>query len=139
MPENSACPRISAAVAFPQLAEDVELRRRRAVEQLLELRHVVDLAAALEDVDALLGRDDGVAVEVGGALLELGEVLTVFSARWDPNSCTFTLPQLRRLDAVAELLPRERRQQEAQALDLLRIQDAVEQSWSLSWHPAGSA
>src|SRR5262249_31985774 len=45
------------------------------IQQLLKLRHKMNLAAALEDIDALLGRDHRVAVEVGGALLELGEVL----------------------------------------------------------------
>jgi len=35
----------------------------------------VDLAATLEDVHALLGGDDWIAVEVGSPLLELGEVL----------------------------------------------------------------
>jgi hypothetical protein len=41
----------------------------------------VNLAAALQDIDALLGGDDRVAVEIGGALLELGEILDGFSAR----------------------------------------------------------
>jgi hypothetical protein len=35
----------------------------------------VDLAAAFEDVDALLGGGHRVAVEIGGPLLEPGEVL----------------------------------------------------------------
>ena len=57
------------------MAEDVELGGGREVEQLFKLRHRVNLAAAFEDVQALLGGDDRVAVEVGGPLLELGEVL----------------------------------------------------------------
>ena len=36
-----------------ELAEDVQLRRRREVEQVLELGHEVHLAAALEQVHAL--------------------------------------------------------------------------------------
>ncbi len=44
------------------------------VENVLELRHEVHLAAALQDIHALLRRDDRVAVEVRRALLELGEV-----------------------------------------------------------------
>ena len=52
----------------------VELRRRREVEHVLHLRHVDDLDP-VEDVHALLDGVDLVAVEVGGALLELGEVL----------------------------------------------------------------
>src|SRR5689334_17727657 len=35
----------------------------------------MDLATAFEDIDPFLGRDDRIAVEVGGPLLELGEVL----------------------------------------------------------------
>src|SRR6202041_3826531 len=35
----------------------------------------VDLAAALERIHALLRRDHDVAVEIGGALLDLGEIL----------------------------------------------------------------
>ena len=77
-PGRAAPPRV--ALRGSSLPIDVELRRRREVEQLLELGHEVDLAAALEDVDALLGGDDRVAVEVGGPLLELGEVLDASSA-----------------------------------------------------------
>lgn len=43
----------------------LELRRRRKVEERLELGHCMDLTTALEDVDAFLGSDDRVAVEVG--------------------------------------------------------------------------
>ena len=85
---RASWPRISAARRLRriELAEDVELGRGREVQQLLELGHEVDLAAALEDVDALLRGDHGVAVEVGGALLELGEVLDRLQARCEPNS-----------------------------------------------------
>ncbi len=58
-----------------QLAEQVELRRRREIQHLLEIGHEVDLAAALEGVHALLRGDHDVAVEIGRALLELGEIL----------------------------------------------------------------
>jgi hypothetical protein len=69
-------PRISGArLGGIELAEDVQLRRGWKVEQFLELCHVVRLAAAVQDIDALLGGDDRVIVEVGGALLELGEIL----------------------------------------------------------------
>jgi hypothetical protein len=54
-----------------EFAEDVELGRWREVEHLLE----VDLAAALERVHSLCHSDHDVAVEIGGALLELGEIL----------------------------------------------------------------
>src|SRR5258706_13193794 len=58
-----------------EVAEDVELRCRREVQHLLEFRHLMDLAAAIEDVHSFFGRDDMVAVEVRGALLELGKIL----------------------------------------------------------------
>src|ERR1700688_675216 len=61
-----------------ELAEDVELGRGREVQHLLEVGHKVDLAAALERVNALLRSDHGVAVEISGALLELGEILDRF-------------------------------------------------------------
>jgi hypothetical protein len=57
-----------------ELTHHVELRRGRKIHDLLKLGHEVDLAAAFEDVDALLGGDHGVAFEIGGPLLELGEV-----------------------------------------------------------------
>src|SRR5262249_9276375 len=49
--------------------------RRGKIEQLLHLGHEVDLAATLQRVDALGGRRYRITVEVGGALLELREVL----------------------------------------------------------------
>src|SRR5665213_267102 len=58
-----------------EFAKNVQLRRRWKVEQLLDLRHRLHLAAAVKNVDALLGGDDRVAIEVGGALLEFREVL----------------------------------------------------------------
>src|SRR5262249_17413252 len=58
-----------------ELAEEVELRRRWEVEQFLKLGHEVDLAAAVEDLAALVGGGHRAAAEVGGPLLELGEVL----------------------------------------------------------------
>jgi hypothetical protein len=52
-----------------------EVRRGWEVEELLKLRHVLHLQAAVERAHALLRGEHGVAVEVSGALLELGEVL----------------------------------------------------------------
>ena len=52
----------------------VELRRRRKVEHVLHLRHVADLDA-VENVHAFLHGVNLVAVEIGRALLELGEIL----------------------------------------------------------------
>jgi hypothetical protein len=82
-----------------------QLRRRREVEQLLELGHEVHLAAALQRVDALLGGDHRVAVEVGGALLELGEVLDRLQrALRAEQALDVDAAQRRRVDAMAELL-----------------------------------
>ncbi len=83
----------------------VELRRRREVEQRLELGHEVDLAAALEDVDALLRRDHRIAVEVRGALLELGEVLDRLErALRAEQPLDVHAAERRRVDPMAELL-----------------------------------
>jgi hypothetical protein len=53
----------------------VQLRRRREPEHRLELGHDVDLMAPLENVYALLRRDDIVTVEIGAPLLEFGKIL----------------------------------------------------------------
>ena len=171
MPKNSAWPRssLSRRLRRIELAEHVELRRRREVEQRLELGHEVHLAAALEDVDALLWRLHRVAVEVGGALLELGEVLDGLQRPLRAEQpLDVHAAQRRRVDAVAvlvradvadrvrrgvgvavgvaveaghalvgleraavvggvELLLRERRDQQPQALELLGIEDVLEQ------------
>ena len=87
------------------LPSSAELGRRREVEDLLELGHVLHLRAAVERVDALLGGQHRIAVEVGGALLELGEV---FDARQRALRAEELLDvhaaQRGRVDAVAELL-----------------------------------
>jgi len=58
-----------------ELAENVELGCGRKIQHLLEIGHEVDLAAALERVHAFLCGLHDIAVEIGGALLELGEIL----------------------------------------------------------------
>src|SRR5713101_4922456 len=58
-----------------KLAKQVKLGRGREIQHLLEVGHEVDLAAALERVHALLRSGHDVAVEIGRALLELGEIL----------------------------------------------------------------
>src|SRR5882762_3437328 len=55
-------------------AKNVQFRGRRKIQKLLELRHVMHLRTAVKNVQALLGGEDRVAVEVGGALLELSEI-----------------------------------------------------------------
>jgi len=77
-----------------EFAEDVELGRRGKVQHLLKIGHEVDLAAALERVYAFLcGRHD-VTVEIGGALLEFGEILDRLERplraavpEWDEINC----------------------------------------------------
>ena len=97
--------RLRVALLRIELAEDVQLRGRREVEQLLELGHEVDLAAALEDVDALLRGDHRIAVEVGGPLLELGEVLDALQRPLRAEQpLDVHAAQRRRVEPVAELL-----------------------------------
>ena len=63
------------------------------------------LAAALEDVHALLLRLDRIAVEVGGALLELGEVLdALHRALRAEQALDVHAAQRRRVDPVAVLV-----------------------------------
>src|ERR1044072_4586736 len=65
----------------------------------------MDLAAALQDVDPLLGGNHRIAVEVGGALLELGEVLDRLEcALRAEQALDVDAAQRRRVDAMAELL-----------------------------------
>jgi hypothetical protein len=52
----------------------------------LKIGHEVDLAAALKGIHALLGGDYNIAVEIGGALLEFGEILDRLQARCEPKS-----------------------------------------------------
>ncbi len=88
-----------------QLPIDVQLGGRRKIEDRQELRHEVDLGAALQDVDALLGGHAHVAVEVGGPLLELREVLDRLQRALRPEEALDVhAAQRRSVDAVTELL-----------------------------------
>src|ERR1700737_191245 len=53
-----------------ELAENVELGRRRKIQHFLDIGHEVDLAAALQRVHPFLRGDPGIAAGIGGALLE---------------------------------------------------------------------
>ena len=66
-----------ALAGFPriELAINPEFGCGWEVEQRLELCHRVDLTSTLQRINSLLRGDDGIAVEVCRALLELGEVL----------------------------------------------------------------
>src|SRR5262249_50680049 len=61
-----------------EAAVKIQFRRGRKIQKLLELRHEMDLAAALQWVDAFLRGDHVVPVEIGGALLELREIFNRF-------------------------------------------------------------
>src|SRR5690606_38483050 len=79
--------------------------RRRKVQERLDLGHEVDLTAALEHVHALLRRDHRIAVEVGRALLELGEVLDgLEGALRAEQALDVHAAQARGVDAMAERL-----------------------------------
>src|SRR5690348_17717667 len=58
---------------------------------VLHLRHVADVDA-VEDVHALLHGVDGIAVEVRGALLELGEILHRAQARSEEHTSELQSP-----------------------------------------------
>src|SRR5690606_25816100 len=153
-----------------QLAEDIQLRCGREVQQLLDLGHVMHLVSALEDVDAFLESDDWVAIKVSRALFELGEILNrlegsltaeqplyVYAAqggRIDPATellrpdiahqmegriCVAVSVAIETRDAEAwlfaaaivrgvKLLLRKRSHKEPQAVELLGVQDAIEES-----------
>src|SRR6266403_1351797 len=61
-----------------ELSEHVEFGRRGEIEYLLKFRHVVNLAAAVQDIDPFFGGDDRVSVEVGRALLKFRKILNSF-------------------------------------------------------------
>ena len=71
----------------------------------MKFRHEVDLAAAIENVHALLGGDHGVAVEIGCPLLELSEVFHAFQRPLRAEQPLDVYSAKRgRVQAVAELL-----------------------------------
>src|SRR5207244_8017715 len=86
-----------------ELAENIELGCGRKVQHLLDIGHEIDLAAALERVHTLLcGRHD-IAVEIGGALLEFGEILDRLERPLRAKEpLNVQAAQGYRLDAVAE-------------------------------------
>ena len=55
-----------------------QLRGWRKVEQFLKFSHEMNLAAAFQYVHPFLSRDDRVAIEICGPLLELREILDCF-------------------------------------------------------------
>jgi hypothetical protein len=60
-----------AMLGFPPAAEAKRARKARSRPG----QEIVDLMAALENVYALLRRDNIVTVEIGAPLLEFGEIL----------------------------------------------------------------
>src|SRR5687767_4039046 len=58
-----------------QTSEHVEFRRWWKVEDLLKLRHVVDLGTAVKDVQTFLSSENRISVEIRRALFKLREVL----------------------------------------------------------------
>src|ERR1035437_7550612 len=88
-----------------KLAVDVQFGRRREIEQRQELRHKMDLRASFKNIDPLLGSHAMIAVEVCGALFELGEILHRLqgSLRAEQTLNTYS-PQGRCIDPVPELL-----------------------------------
>src|SRR5512145_1419425 len=88
-----------------ELPVDSELGGRRKIQELLELRHGLNLAPTVERVDALLGSDDRVSVEVGRALLELREVFDAPERSLGAEEpLDVHAAKARSVDAVPELL-----------------------------------
>jgi hypothetical protein len=86
-----------------ELAENIELGRRRKVQHLLKIGHEVDLAAALERVHPFLCGDHDIAVEIGRALLEFGEILDRLQRSLrSEQPLDVQAAQRNRFDAVAE-------------------------------------
>jgi len=91
--------------AWIELSVDSQFWRRREIEQCLELSHRVHLATALEGIDALLGRDHGISIEVGGALFKLGEVFHGLQRALGPKQAlNVHTAQTGRVDAMTMLL-----------------------------------
>src|SRR3954449_6052131 len=61
----------------------IELRRRRKVEHVLELRHVAH-ANAIENHHSLFHRMNRIAIEIGSALLKFGKVFDGPQAAFRP-------------------------------------------------------
>ena len=93
------------SLARIKLAEHVEFRCRRETELLLEFRHQVDLVDATEDIQALLGADHVVTVEICSGLLELGEIFDGLErALRAEQPLDLHAAQRRRDDAVPDFL-----------------------------------
>ncbi len=88
-----------------ELAEHVQLRCRREIQKRLEFPHEVNLTATLQHVDAFLGSNHWITVEIGSTLLELGEILDRLQRPLRPEQpLDIDAAQGRRVDAMAELL-----------------------------------
>ena len=88
-----------------ELAVNTEFRRRRKIQDRLELGHEVDLASPFQDIDALLGGNDRVAVEISRPLFELGKVLDALQCPLRAEQALdIHAAQSGRIDAMAELL-----------------------------------
>src|SRR6267143_4311437 len=84
---------------------DVQFGRWRKIQNLLELSHEMNLAATLQDVDALLCGDYMVTVEIRGSLLELSKIFNGLESALGPKeSLNIHASESRCLDAMAELL-----------------------------------
>src|SRR5262249_19752879 len=88
-----------------QLAVDAQLRGRREVQELLEFRHEMDLAASFQDVDTLFRGDHRIPIEIGPALLKLRKVLDASEGSLGPERALNVHPAERwGINAMPELL-----------------------------------
>src|SRR5207249_4358159 len=88
-----------------QFAIDGELWRRWEIQQRLKFAHEVNLAGALQNVDAFLCGGDRISIEVRSTLFELGEVFDALQgALRAEQSLNVHSAQTRRFDAMPKLL-----------------------------------
>src|SRR5260370_31843634 len=88
-----------------ELPEYVEFGRWGEIKNLLEFRHVMNLAAAVQDIDSFLGGDHRVSVEVGRPLLKFCKIFNSFQGPLRTKQpLDVDSAQARRADPVAYFL-----------------------------------
>src|ERR1700687_193252 len=95
----------SAGFLGIKFAVDVQFGRGGEIKNLLELSHIVNLAAAIKNVDAFLCGYYRVTIEIRCALLELSKIFNGLEGTLGPEETLNVHPtESRCLDSMAELL-----------------------------------
>ena len=88
-----------------QHSEHIQLRSRWEVEQLLNLRHKMNLTPTVENIHPLLGRNNRISIKIRSPLLKLREVLDRFERSLrSKETLNVHSPKARGLDAMSKLL-----------------------------------